>query len=120
MGGAVSLIERFAVIMIIRYEFWVDTRPAGSDEDFKQLTENLRSGSELAAKHRLEGLVEALNSDIEFQGVVEEGRYIPDPDEPTEIIFELSGRTWLLASGGDTLGWIEDFVSEDVQSWAVR
>lgn len=103
----------------LRYEFWVETRKH-EDAPLEQVTDSLRSGSEIAAKRRLEGLLPTLLPGIDFQGVVEEGRYIKDPQDAQETIFEQSGRVWLIRPVSDTIEWVEDFVHEDVESWAVR
>lgn len=105
--------------MTIRYEFWLETRPV-EEEVFKQVTDTLRSGSKTAAKGRLENLIKALEPSVDFQGTVEEGRYIKDPGDPTELIFERSGRAWLVEPGGDTIVWLDDYAFEDVQAWAAN
>jgi hypothetical protein len=102
----------------VRYEFWLETRGA-DEENFTQVTETLRSGAKTVAKRRLEDLITPLESGTDFQGIVEEGRYIKDPEDPSEIIFEQSGRSWLVQPAGDTIGWVDDYALEDVQPWAV-
>lgn len=104
--------------MTLRYEFWLETR---KDEDapLKQVSHTLRSGSELAAKGRLENLITEHQPLLDFQGVVQEGRYINDPGDSREKIFEESGRSWLVRPQGCTIEWVDDYALEDVQPWAV-
>lgn len=101
----------------VRYEFWLEMRPIG-EEAFNQVIDAKRSGSKEIAKRRLEGLIELLEPSVDFQGTVEEGRYVKDPGDPTETIFEQSGRAWLVRPAGDTIEWTDDYAFEDVKPWA--
>lgn len=101
----------------VRYEFWLETRPV-DEESFKQVTDTLRSGAKNVAKRRLETLAEALEPSTDFQGTVEEGRYVTDPQDSSQIVFEQSGRAWLLQPAGDTIAWTDDYAFEDVKPWA--
>ncbi len=101
----------------VRYEFWLETLTI-DEESFKQVTDTLRSGAKNVAKRRLEVLAEALESSTDFQGTVEEGRYVKDPEDPTQIVFEQSGRAWLLRPAMDTIEWVDDYALEDVKPWA--
>lgn len=103
--------------MVLRYEFFLELPK--DDGSFEQAGRTLRSGSELAAKGRLENMIKEL-APADFQGVVEEGRYVPDPDDSREVVFEQSGRSWLVRPQGDTIEWVGDFVPEDVERWAQK